>query len=213
MFDILKTVAPWLVTALTGGVPGIAAMAASAIADKLGFADGTVDAVKEALAGQSVTPEQLLALKQADSDFELKMRQAGFAHAESMAGIQVQADKVAVEDRASARQYAAAEHDHTARNLAYLYTMALFVVIGLEFYLAIGEIRMSDVVKSTLDTLLGVLITMVIGSKEYFFGSSSRADKQTDRITQFAVSPDITVTGGPIDPKAIESIPFERRAP
>ncbi|HGL6718914.1 hypothetical protein NTJ56_13595 [Burkholderia contaminans] len=210
MLDILKTVAPWLVTALTGGVPGIAAMAASTIADKLGLGDGSVDAVKAALAGQSVTPEQLLALKQADTDFELKMRQAGFAHAESMAGIQVQADKVAADDRASARQYAVAEHDHTARNLAYLYTMALFVVIGLEFYLAIGEIRMSDVVKSTLDTLLGVLITMVIGSKEYFFGSSSRADKQTDRITQFAVSPDITVTGGPIDPKVIASAPVDR---
>jgi len=213
MLDILKTVAPWLVTALTGGVPGIAAMAASTIADKLGFGDGSVDAVKAALAGQSVTPEQLLALKQADADFELKMRQAGFAHAESMAGIQVQADKVAADDRASARQYAAAEHDHTARNLAYMYTLALFVVIGLEFYLAIGEIRMPDVVKSTLDTLLGVLITMVIGSKEYFFGSSSRADKQADRITQFAVSPDITVTGGPIDPKMIASIPVEHRTP
>jgi hypothetical protein len=213
MLDILKTVAPWLVTALTGGVPGIAAMAASTIADKLGFGDGSVDAVKAALAGQSVTPEQLLALKQADADFELKMRQAGFAHSESMAGIQVQADKVAADDRASARQYAAAEHDHTARNLAYMYTLALFVVIGLEFYLAIGAIVMSDVVKSTLDTLLGVLITMVIGSKEYFFGSSSRADKQADRITQFAVSPDITVTGGPVDPKVIASVPIEHRTP
>ncbi|MGP8444674.1 hypothetical protein ACT2E5_21610 [Burkholderia vietnamiensis] len=213
MLDILKTVAPWLVTALTGGVPVIAAMAASTIADKLGFGDGSVDAVKAALAGQSVTPEQLLALKQADADFELKMRQAGFAHAESMAGIQVQADKVAADDRASARQYAAAEHDHTARNLAYMYTVALFVVIGLEFYLAIGDIKMPDVVKSTLDTLLGVLITMVIGSKEYFFGSSSRADKQADRITQFAVSPDITVTGGPVDPKVIPSLPIEHRTP
>lgn len=213
MLDILKTVAPWLVTALTGGVPGIAAMAASTIADKLGFGDGSVDAVKAALAGESVTPEQLLALKQADADFELKMRQAGFSHAESMAGIQVQADKVAADDRASARQYATAEHDHTARNLAYMYTVALFVVIGLEFYLAIGDIKMPDVVKSTLDTLLGVLITMVIGSKEYFFGSSSRADKQADRITQFAVSPDITVTGGPIDPKMVASVPTEHRTP
>ncbi|WP_338509251.1 hypothetical protein [Burkholderia gladioli] len=196
MLDILKTVAPWLVTALTGGVPGVAAMAASAIADRLGLGDGSVEAVTSALSGQSVTPEQLLALKQADADFELKMRQAGFAHVENLAGIQVQADKVAADDRASARQYAASEHDHTARNLAYMYTVALFVVIGLEFYLAIGEIRMPDVVKSTLDTLLGVLITMVIGSKEYFFGSSSRADKQTAEITRFAVSPDITVSAG-----------------
>lgn len=194
MMDFLKTVAPWLVTALTGGVPGIAAMAASAIAGKLGLADGSVDAVNAALTGQQMTPEQLLALKQADDDFALKMRQAGFTHAENMAGIQVQADKVAADDRASARNFAATEHDHTARNLAYMYTFALFAVIGLEFLLAAKQVRLDDGVMRALDTLFGILIAMVLGSKEYFFGSSSRADKQAAAITQFAVSPDMVVS-------------------
>ncbi|SHL04190.1 hypothetical protein [Paraburkholderia terricola] len=192
--DVLKTVAPWLVTALTGGVPGIAAMAASAIAGKLGLTDGSVDAVTSALTGQQMTPEQLLALRQADDDFALKMRQAGFTHAENMAGIQVQADRIAADDRASARNFAAAEHDHTARNLAYMYTVALFAVIGLEFLLAARQIRLDDGVMRALDTLFGILIAMVLGSKEYFFGSSSRADRQAAAITQFAVSPDTVVT-------------------
>ncbi|CAN7394486.1 hypothetical protein [Paraburkholderia terricola] len=192
--DVLKTVAPWLVTALTGGVPGIAAMAASAIAGKLGLTDGSVDAVRAALTGQQMTPEQLLALRQADDDFALKMRQAGFTHAENMAGIQVQADRIAADDRASARNFAAAEHDHTARNLAYMYTVALFAVIGLEFLLAAREIRLDDGVMRALDTLFGILIAMVLGSKEYFFGSSSRADRQAAAITQFAVSPDTVVS-------------------
>ncbi|MDR6485411.1 hypothetical protein [Paraburkholderia terricola] len=194
MMDVLKTVAPWLVTALTGGVPGIAAMAASAIAGRLGLTDGSVDAVKAALTGQQMTPEQLLALRQADDDFALKMRQAGFTHAENMAGIQVQADRVAADDRASARNFAAAEHDHTARNLAYMYTVALFAVIGLEFMLAARQIRLDDGVMRALDTLFGILIAMVLGSKEYFFGSSSRADRQAAAITQFAVSPDTVVS-------------------
>lgn len=194
MMDFLKTVAPWLVTALTGGVPGIAAMAASTIAEKLGVGENSVDGVKAALTGQQMTPEQLLALKQADDEFALKMRQAGFTHAENMAGIQVQADKVAADDRASARDFAATEHDHTARNLAYLYTAALFAVIGVEFYLAIEGIKLQDAVKSALDMLLGVLVTMVIGSKEYFLGSSSRADRQAAAITQFAVCPDTVVS-------------------
>jgi hypothetical protein len=193
MMDFLKTVAPWLVTALTGGVPGIAAMAASAIAGKLGLADSSVDAVRSALTGQQMTPEQLLALKQADDDFALKMRQAGFTHAENMAGIQVQADRVAADDRASARNFAAAEHDHTARNLAYMYTVALFAVIGLEFLLAAQQVIVDDSVMRALDTLFGILIAMVLGSKEYFFGSSSRADRQAAAITQFAVSPDTIV--------------------
>lgn len=128
--QVLNTLLGRLVAALTGGVPGIAAMAASTIVDKFGFGDGSVDAVKAALVGQSVTLEQLLALKQVDTDFELKMRQAGVAHAESMAGIRVQAEKVAADDRASTRQYAVAEHDHAARNLAYMWTMTLFIMIG-----------------------------------------------------------------------------------
>ncbi|MFM0206217.1 hypothetical protein PQQ96_02305 [Paraburkholderia sediminicola] len=194
MMDFLKTVAPWLVTALTGGVPGIAAMAASAIAGKLGLEDGSADAVRSALTGQQITPEQLLALKQADDEFALKMRQAGFTHAENMAGIQVQADRVAADDRASARNFAAVEHDHTARNLAYMYTVALFAVIGLEFLLAAQQIRLDDGVMRARDTLFGILIAMVLGAKEYFFGSSSRADKQAAAITQFAVSPDTVVS-------------------
>ena len=192
--DILKTVAPWLVTALTGGVPGIAAMAASTIAGKLGFDDSSIDAVKTALTGEPMTPEQLLTLKQADDDFALKMQQAGFTHAENMAGIQVQADRVAADDRESARNLAATEHDHTARNLAYMYTVALFAVIGLEFVLAAKQIKLDDGVMRALDTLFGILIAMVLGSKEYFFGSSSRADRQAAAITQFAVSPDTVVT-------------------
>lgn len=198
MMDLLKTVAPWLVTALTGGVPGIAAMAATTIAGTLDLSDASVDAVKTALSGQQpcqqMTPDRLLALRQADDDFALKMRQAGFTHAENMAGIQVQADKIAADDRASARNFAAAEHDHTARNLAYMYTVALFGLIGLEFLLAAQQVRVDDSVMRALDTLFGILIAMVLGSKEYFFGSSSHADRQAAAITQFAVSPDTIVS-------------------
>jgi hypothetical protein len=110
-------------------------MAASAIAGKLGLGDCSVDAVKTALTSQQVTPEQLLELKQADNDFELQMRQARFTHAENMAGIQVQADQIAADDRASARSFAAVEHDHTARNLA---------VIGVEFLLATNDVKLDD---------------------------------------------------------------------
>jgi hypothetical protein len=124
------------------------------------------------------------------------MLQAGFTHAENMAGIQVQADRVAASDRANARNFAAVEHDHTARNLAYMYTVALFGVIGLEFVLAAKQIKLDDGVMRALDTLFGILIAMVLGSKEYFFGSSSRADRQAAAITQFAVSPNTIVAQG-----------------
>jgi hypothetical protein len=58
--------------------------------------------------------------------------------------IQVQTDRVAADDRASARNFAAPERDHTACNLAYIYTVARFAVIRLEFLLAARQIRLDD---------------------------------------------------------------------
>ena len=57
--NIVKTVAPWIGTALGGPLGG---MAVEAAANALGISDKTTDAVKQALAG--VTPDQMLALKQ-----------------------------------------------------------------------------------------------------------------------------------------------------
>jgi hypothetical protein len=189
MLDFLKTVAPWLITALTGGPIGLAGMAAKTIADKIGLSDSTVDSVKAALTGSTMTPEQMLSLKQADDDFSTQMQKLGFTHAENMAGIQVQKDTVAAGDRTSARLMATAESDHTARNLAYMYTLALFAVIAAHLWIVVERIPVDPVAMNLISTLEGVLIAMVLGSKEFFFGSSSSAVKQQAAITDFATSP------------------------
>lgn len=189
MLDFLKTVAPWLITALTGGPIGLAGMAAKAIADKIGISDATVDGVKAALSGGTMTPEQMLSLKQADNDFSTQMQKLGFTHAENMAGIEVQKDTISAGDRSSARALATAESDHTARNLAYLYTFALFAVIAAHLWIVVERIPIDPVAMNIISTLEGVLIAMVLGSKEFFFGSSSSAVKQQAAITDFATSP------------------------
>ncbi|TCK36748.1 hypothetical protein B0G84_5761 [Paraburkholderia sp. BL8N3] len=189
MLELLKTVAPWLITALTGGPIGLAGMAAKTIADKIGLSDATVDGVKAALTGNSMTPEQMLSLKQADNDFSMQMQKLGFTHAENMAGIQVQQDTIAAGDRSSARQFASVVADHTARNLAYLYTGALFAVIAAHLWIIVQRIPIEPVAMNIISTLEGVLIAMVLGSKEFFFGSSSSAVKQQAAITDFATAP------------------------
>lgn len=90
-----------------------------------------------------------------------------------------------------------------------MYMLVLFVVIGLEFYLVIGVIVMLDVVKSMFDMLFGVLIMMVIGLKEYFFGLLLWVDKQVDCIMQFVVLLDIIVMGGLVDLKVIVLVLIE----
>jgi hypothetical protein len=84
---ILKTVAPWLATAIGGP---LAPLAINFLADRLGVPDKTVDAVKAAVLG--MTPEQQLALKDHDQEFALKMQGLGYSHIEAMAAL-VSADK------------------------------------------------------------------------------------------------------------------------
>lgn len=61
----------------------------------------------------------------------------------------VPAGKVAAADCAIASQYAAVEHDHTARNLVRMCAAAPFDVIGLACHLASREIRIAAAVNDT----------------------------------------------------------------
>lgn len=70
---LVKTVAPWIGTALAGPFNN---MAIQAIADVFGLADKTIETVQSALAG--VTPAQMLSLKLADQAFALQMQALGF---------------------------------------------------------------------------------------------------------------------------------------
>lgn len=89
---LVSTVAPWIGTALGGPLGG---MAVEAAANALGLSDKTVDSVKAALSG--VTPEQMLALKQADQAFALQMQTLGFKNMADM-------EAIAAGDRDSARR-------------------------------------------------------------------------------------------------------------
>lgn len=89
---ILKTAAPWIATAITGPLGGIAIdMATSA----LGVSEKTIEGLKNAVAG--VTPEQMLALKKADQDFQMHMEELGIKKLTDL-------EKIAADDRDSARK-------------------------------------------------------------------------------------------------------------
>jgi hypothetical protein len=89
---IIKAVAPWIGTAIAGPLGGLAVEAA---ANALGASAKTTDALKQALSG--ATPEQMLALKQADQAFSFQMQQLGFQSLKDM-------EALAVGDRDSARR-------------------------------------------------------------------------------------------------------------
>lgn len=158
-FDsVLKTVAPWLGAAM-GGPPALVAMAVSTIGETLGLTDKTMEGVKTALSG--ATAEDMLKLKAAEQDFQVKMQELGFSHLETM-------EKVGAEDRADARKREIAVGDHTPRNLAYAVTVGFFAVLLVMVFVDIDE-----KVMTILNIMVGSLGTAWAGVLAYYFGKDS----------------------------------------
>ena len=150
------------------------------------------------------TPADATAALQADPDLAYKFQAAVLDQQVDLQKIAADVEKAKIAadvtvtqsdagDRANARQMALGNHDNTARNLAYMYTVALFGVIGAHFVLVFTKTAIEPAAFNILGNIAGVLIAMVLGSKEYFFGRSQSEVKQAAAITGFATDPDTTV--------------------
>lgn len=168
--NLIATVAPWIGTALGGPLGG---MAIGAIGDALGLSEKTEATIKGALSG--ATPEQMLALKQADQAFALKMQELGFENEQKIA-------ELAASDRDSARKREAAVQDWTPRILAYLLIGAFIsVIVGV----LAGWGKADSVLAGTLIGYLSAKAEQVVA---YYFGSSSGSDKKTEIMAKAAAA-------------------------
>lgn len=162
---IIKTVAPWLGTAIAGPLGG---MAVGAIADALGASAQTTDGIKAALSG--ATPEQMLSLKNADGDFALKMKALGYADIEKMA-------QLGNDDRVSARQREMTIKDVTPMILAFVVTLGFFGVLAVLMFYSVPAAS-----RDVLNIMLGSLGTAWTGVVAYYFGSSIGSDRKTELL-------------------------------
>ncbi len=160
--SIVGTVAPTIATALGGPLAGLAV---KAIGGAFGLGEGASEKeVAAAVVGAS--PEQLLALKNADQEFAVRMRE-----------LDIDLERIAAEDRASARQREAATGDSlTPRVLAVAITLGFFAVLGLMLF---RELPAQG--RDALLIMLGSLGTSWAAVVAYYFGSSvgSKSKDQT----------------------------------
>lgn len=168
--QILKTVAPWIATAMAGPLGGLAV---SAAADALGISDKTQEGIKAALSG--ATPEQMLALKNADQVFALKMQELGFSNIQTM-------ERLGNEDRDSARKREMDVHDATPKVLAYLLTFGFFGMLGLLMFYEVPNNS-----RDIMNIMLGSLGTAWIGAVGYYHGSTSSSARKTELLSKTAV--------------------------
>lgn len=156
---IVAHIAPTIGMALGGPLGG---MAATAVTEALGLSDSATDD-DITLALQS--PDALVKLKQADQDFQVKMK-----------SLDIDLEKINAGDRDSARKmHTDNPTDNTPKVLGgYIATLATIVVAGTGILLYSGKLSTMGAVESSILTLV---IREIMGKLEqvcnFEFGSSS----------------------------------------
>jgi hypothetical protein len=166
--DILKTfgpligsVAPTIATALGGPVAG---MAVKAISGALfGHDSATEEEIRTVLANPSA--DQLAALKKIDSDFAVQMK-----------SLDIDLERIAAGDRASARDMQKETRDWIPRALAVTVTIGFF---GILLYMLVYGLPTTG--NEALLLLLGALQTAWMGIIAFYFGASA-TDSTKDKM-------------------------------
>lgn len=165
--QVLKTVAPTLATAVGGPFGALAATAISAV---LGTSPDDPKAMETALL--SATPDTLLALRKAEQDFTVRMKELGISE-----------EKLVYDDIANAREREVALKDNTPAILAYSITIGFFGT--LLFMLIHGKPETGGDALLVLLGSLGTAWTAVVG---YFFGSSLSSTRKDATIATIVKS-------------------------
>lgn len=165
---ILRTVAPTLADAALGP---FGPLAAAAIHAALGTDPADPKAAETAIL--AATPDQLLALKKADQDFEIQIEKLGIEKA-----------KLSFDDTANARGREIAVKDNTPKILSYVTTFGFFGSLAAAIYFPIPK-ESSALVFS----MIGSLGTVWITQQGYYFGSSRGSDDKSKVIADIAKSP------------------------
>ena len=166
LLKIVGAVAPTIATAIGGPLGG---MAMKVVADVLGLpSDSSEKDVSKAMA--AATPDQLLALKQADQDFAVRMRE-----------LDIDLEKIAASDRDSARRREAQVRDWMPRVLAFVIVAGF---MGTVFMVLLGYVEgMKDpLMATTVGTLIGFVSAKAEQVVAYYFGSSSSSQQKTQLL-------------------------------
>ena len=164
---LVRTVAPSIAGVF--GTP-LAGMAVKAVADAVLGPEEVKENQEKKLEAALATasPELLQKIKEADQKFKVDMETLG-----------VDLEKVAADDRASARAREIAVRDRTPQILAFSYTLGYFALL---FVVMFHDLP--DGAHDLLNTLIGVLSAAQVGIMNYYFGSSAGSARKTELLSK-----------------------------
>lgn len=159
--DWLKQIAPTVASALGGPLAG---MAVSAISKAIGVDE---DKVQDLISSNKMTPEQIAQIKVAEIELKRQENELGLNF-----------EKLAVEDRSSAREMQIATRSIVPPILAGTITLGFF---GILMLLLLGKVQGDN---STILIMLGSLSTAWTGIIAYYFGSSAGSQAKTELLSK-----------------------------
>lgn len=162
--EILGKLAPTVATLLGGPLAG---MAAETVGDALGLPGAAPADLQKVIESGRMTAEQVAALRQAELDLQLKLKQ-----------LDIDVEKLASDDRANARAMQVSTRSWVPAALAVTLTVGFFgILIGL----MTGDLKLWD--NSGLQMLLGSLGTSWGMVVSFYFGSSASSRAKDEALT------------------------------
>lgn len=159
--DWLKQIAPTIATALGGPLAG---MAVSAISKAIGVDE---DKVSDLISNNKLTAEQVAQIKIAEIDLQRQAQELGLNF-----------EKLAVDDRKSAREMQATTRSMMPPILAAAVTVGFFGIMVMMFFNQI------DSNNPAILMMLGSLGTAWTGIIAYYFGSSAGSQAKTEMMAK-----------------------------
>lgn len=157
--DWLKQIAPTVATALGGPLAG---MAVSAISKAIGVDE---DKVQDLISNNKLTSDQISQLKLAEIELQKQAQELGLNF-----------EKLAVEDRKSAREMQAATRSLVPPALAGAVTVGFFAILVM---MLLGTVDSNN---PAILMMLGSLGTAWTGIIAYYFGSSAGSQAKTEMM-------------------------------
>jgi hypothetical protein len=157
----LKQIAPTVATALGGPLAG---MAISAVSKAIGVDE---DKVGDLIKDNKLTAEQIAQVKLAEIELQKQAQELGLNF-----------EKLAVDDRKSAREMQAATRSIVPPALAAIVTVGFF---GILVMMLLGKVDSNN---PAILMMLGSLGTAWTGIIAYYFGSSAGSQAKTDLLSK-----------------------------
>ncbi len=160
--NLIGSVAPTLATALGGPLAGMATKAISRAV--LGNDGGDKADILAAIATGDT--DVLVKLKEAENSFLTKMKE-----------LDIDLEKIASDDRNSARQREIATKDNAPKVLAGVIVTGFFAILA-----AISFVELPAASQAPVNILLGALTAMLTQVGNYYFGSSAGSSRKNEMM-------------------------------